>query len=146
MTRGFEVVSTYTDEDVTLPLRETENAAGYDIRAAKDFVVPKGGGIVLVPTGIKAFMEPDEFLMLVNRSSGPIKRGLVMPNSVGIIDADYYNTDQEIKWQVMNIGTEDVEIKKGERIAQGIFMKYLKADNDSASGSRTGGFGSTGEE
>jgi dUTP pyrophosphatase len=146
MNRGFEVVSTYTNEDVALPLRETANAAGYDIRAAKDFIVPKGGQIVLVPTGVKAFMESDEFLMLVNRSSGPIKRGLVMPNSVGIIDADYYNTDQEIKWQVMNIGTEDVEIKKGERIAQGIFMKYLRADNDSASGSRTGGFGSTGEE
>lgn len=148
MTRGFEIVSKYAKDNLQLPERSTTNAAGYDLRAAKDVVVAAGNTKpVLVPTGIKAYMEPDEVLLLVNRSSGPIKRGLVQPNAVGVIDADYYNSDShegEIFEQFVNIGSKDYTIHKGDRICQGIFVKYLVVDGDTGGKEkRTGGFGST---
>ena len=74
------------------------------------------------------------------------KKGLVLANSVGIIDKDYYgneDNDGHIMFAVWNFKAEDVKIEKGERIGQGIFQKYLVTDDDSAEGERTGGFGST---
>lgn len=103
---------------------------------------------VLVPTGIKAYMRDDEFLQLANRSSNPLKRLLVLTNGVGVIDSDYYNNpDNEghIMFQFTNFGFRDVLIKKGERIGQGIFLPFLKADQDQAANPRTGGFGSSGK-
>ena len=101
----------------------------------------------LVHTGIKASMEEDEVLMLYNRSSNP-KRGLVLANSVGVIDADYYNNesnDGEIIFAFYNFMPFDVKIKVGDRIGQGVFQKFLRPevglkikDID-----RTGGLGST---
>lgn len=92
-------------------------------------------------------MQPDEVLMLFNRSSGPLKRRLILPNGVGIIDADYYNNpanEGEIFVQLLNYGLFDYHVKKGERIAQGIFMPYLTADDESMpKNDRAGGFGST---
>ncbi|CAK1241109.1 dUTP pyrophosphatase (dUTPase) (Dut) [Fructobacillus cardui] len=152
--RGFEIVSQYENAGLTLPARSTERAAGYDFAAATDIVIlaPTEGvqKPVLIPTGIKAYMQADEYLQLVSRSSLPKKKHLVMPNAVGIIDADYYNNEQnegEIMVQVLNISQEDVVIKKGERIAQGIFLPYLLADQDedTIKAVRAGGFGSTGE-
>ena len=103
----------------------------------------------LVPTGIKAYMKDDEFLMLANRSSSPLKRSLILPNGVGIIDADYYNNpnnEGEIFVQLVNFGLKDQLIKKGDRIGQGIFLPYLVADNDEGGKeTRTGGFGSSGK-
>lgn len=101
---------------------------------------------VLVPTGIKAYMGEDEFLQLANRSSNPLKRFLVLANGVGVIDSDYYdNPDNEghIMFQFTNFGLTDVTIKKGERIGQGIFLPFLKADQDTTNALRTGGFGSS---
>ena len=102
---------------------------------------------VLVPTGIKAYMPKNEFLMLVNRSSGPLKRRLILPNGVGVVDADYYNNESnegELFFQLINYGVKDVVIKKGERIGQGIFMPFLTADDEEQPQSdRVGGFGST---
>ncbi|KIZ39547.1 dUTP diphosphatase, partial [Raoultella ornithinolytica] len=105
---------------------------------------------VLVPTGIKAYMQEGEYLQLVSRSSGPIKKKLIMPNGVGVVDGDYYNNEKnegEIVLQFLNFGDEDVAIKKGERIGQGIFLPFLLADQDADDIKvvRAGGFGSTGE-
>lgn len=100
----------------------------------------------LVKTGVKAYMQEDEALYLYNRSSNPIKRFLLLSNGVGVIDSDYYNNpdnDGEIMFQFINFGLHPVTIKKGERIGQGVFKKFLKADNDKATGERKGGHGST---
>ena len=104
---------------------------------------------VLVPTGIKSYMQEDEYLQLANRSSNPLKHFLVLPNGVGIVDSDYYNNpDNEghIYFQLLNFGLFDKEIKKGDRIGQGIFLPFLKADADEENdmNERTGGFGSSG--
>lgn len=105
----------------------------------------------LVPTGIKAYMGEDEYLQLVNRSSGPLKNFLVLPNGVGVIDSDYYNNEANeghIYVQLLNFGLFDKTIQKGERIAQGIFLPFLKADQERDEPmeyqERTGGFGSSG--
>ncbi len=100
----------------------------------------------LVPTGVKAYMQEDEVLYIYNRSSGPLKRFLSESNAVGIIDSDYYSNpsnDGHIFVQFINFGLGEQKIKKGEKIAQGIFSKYLITDDDSAEGIRTGGHGST---
>lgn len=102
----------------------------------------------LVPTGIKAYMRDDEFLQLANRSGNPIKNFLHLANGVGIIDQDYYNNEKNeghIMFQFINWGLRTKKIEKGNRIGQGIFIPFLKADNDSASAKREGGFGSTKE-
>ena len=148
--RGFEVAKGFEDKEINLPVRKTKNSAGYDVEAAEDAVVPvhtPGGKPTLIKTGLKAFFENDEFLMLVNRSSNPGKKGLVLANSVGIVDSDYYgnpDNDGHIMFAFYNMSDKDTEIKKGDCIGQGIFQKYFLVDNDTAEGERTGGFGSTG--
>lgn len=101
----------------------------------------------LVPTGVKAYMQDDEYLKVYNRSSNPMKTGLIVSNGVGIIDSDYYdNKDNEghIFVQFINLGREPHIIKKGDKIAQGIFAKGLVADEDNFNDTeRKGGFGST---
>lgn len=170
--RGFEIVSTFEDKGLNLPQRATKHAAGYDFEAASDVTIPsiwKSGifeGLktllgkdeqsiiqeekklkpVLVPTGIKSYMGDEEYLQLANRSSNPLKRFLILSNGVGVIDSDYYNNpDNEghIMFQFTNFGLRDVQIKKGERIGQGIFLPFLKADQDVSGNVRTGGFGSS---
>lgn len=149
MKRGFEVVKGFEEKDIHLPIRKTKYSAGYDIEAAEDVVIPKyvdGMTPTLVPTGLKVFMQEDEVLFLYNRSSNPKKRGIVLANGVGVIDKDYYgnmDNDGQIFFAFYNIGKEDVFIKKGEAIGQGIFSKYLLVDDDQASGIRKSGFGST---
>ena len=106
--------------------------------------------MAMVPTGVKAYMKPDEVLYIHIRSSLAVKRQLVLMNSVGVVDADYYNNpDNEghIFIALWNRGKEAVTLKAGERLAQGVFMKYLLADGDTAGKGqdRQGGFGSTGK-
>ena len=147
--RGFEIAKGYEDKEINLPIRKTKYAAGYDFEAAEDTIVPAfkpGISPTLIKTGIKAYMLDDEMLCLYNRSSNPKKKGLVLANSVGIIDKDYYgnsDNDGHIMFAFYNFKDEDVLIKKGECIGQGIFEKYLVADTDISGGERTGGFGST---
>ena len=147
--RGFEIAKGFENSNINLPIRKTKYSAGYDIEAAEDTVVPsfkKGSNPTLIKTGLKAYMQDDEYLMLCNRSSNPKKKGLILANSVGIVDKDYYgNTDNDghIMFAFYNIKEEDIEIKKGEAIGQAIFQKYLVVDNDNAEGERSGGFGST---
>ena len=160
--RGFEIVSKYKQEGIILPKRATKGSAGYDLTAAVDIVVPsvfkalKSGTesesnpmkSTLVPTGIKAYMPSNEYLLLANRSSNPMKRQLAVPNGIGVTDADYYGNEGnegEIFVQMINYGLEDVTITKGERIAQGIFSKYeVVDDEEDAFDERIGGFGSSG--
>ncbi len=148
-TRGFEIAKGFEDKGINLPERKTKYSAGYDIEAAEDCVIPAfkpGQKPVLVKTGIKAYMQNDEYLMLCNRSSNPGKKGLILANSVGIVDADYYgNPDNDglIMYAFYNFFAGDVQIKKGDVIGQAIFKKYEIIDSDNASGERVGGFGST---
>lgn len=150
--RGFEIAKGYEDKDIHLPVRKTKHAAGYDVEAAEDIIIPAfkpGQKPTLIPTGLKAYCQDDEFYMLINRSSGP-KKGMVMSNSIGIIDADYYENetnDGHFFFQYYNILDHDIEIKKGDVIGQVIFQKYLIVDNDQAEDNvRKGGFGSTDEK
>lgn len=162
--RGFEIVSKFKNEDIHLPVRKTNASAGYDFEAAESLIVPSiwkvlaekvfigeatGLKATLIPTGIKSYMLDDEYLQLSIRSGTALKTGLILANGVGIVDSDYYNNpDNEghIMFPVHNLGFRDKLIKKGERIGQGLFLNYLKADDDMTDGVRTGGFGSTDKE
>lgn len=138
-------MSGFTDTEL-LPKRETAHAAGYDLSVAKEVSIAPGE-IILVPTGVKAYMQDGEVLYLYDRSSNPRKKGLVLINSVGVIDGDYYNNpanEGHIFAQMKNITDQTITLSAGERIVQGVFMPFLIADGDQASGERTGGFGSTG--
>ncbi len=147
--RGFEVAKGFENANINLPVRKTKYSAGYDIEAAEDCIIPSfkpGQAPTLIKTGLKAYMLEDEYLMLCNRSSNPKKKGLVMANSMGIVDADYYenaDNDGHFMFSFYNTKSEDVQIKKGECIGQAIFQKFYTVDEDNAQGQRTGGFGST---
>lgn len=148
---SFESVKRIT-EVIRLPERGTTGSAGYDFFAVEDTTIEpfhQGGKPTLVRTGIKANLGiKNNFLMLANRSSNPGKLGLVMANSIGVIDKDYYNNpdnDGEIMFSYYNVGNEPVTIEKGNKVGQGIIMNYLTTSNDNVTEERTGGFGSTGQ-
>ena len=147
--RGFEIAKGFEEKQINLPVRKTKYSAGYDIESAEDCIIPtfkKGMKPTLVKTGLKAYMQDDEYLMLCNRSSNPGKKGLILANSIGIVDKDYYgnpDNDGAIMFAFFNVKEEDIEIKKGDCIGQAIFQKYFVADGDMAQGERMGGFGST---
>lgn len=146
--RGFEVISKYAGK-VDLPTRKTGCSAGYDLASAED-VVLLPHKVTIVPTGLKAYMQNDEYLGLHVRSGISIKNNISCINNVGIVDADYYgNAENEghIMVPLINHGDEPFTISRGMRVAQGIFYKYLTVDGDEAGvgEAREGGFGSTGE-
>lgn len=100
----------------------------------------------LVATGVKCRMPENTYLELNIRSSCPLKYWLILANSVGVIDADYYNNpdnEGEIFFQIINLSPFPIQLKKGDIIGQGIFKEYLTTEDDAAGGERTGGFGST---
>lgn len=148
--RGFELVREDMRKNkvkcILLPKRSTKNSAGYD------FFLPKNVAILphdsaFVCTDVKAYMQEDEVLLLHIRSSIG-KRGIVLSNCTGIIDSDYYSNptnDGNIGIMLRNMTDEVVELMGGEKIMQGIFTKYLIADNDNATEERIGGIGSTGK-
>jgi dUTP pyrophosphatase len=147
-TRGFELVSNYLHTGIELPSRKTAHSAGYDFASAEDVTI-EPSEIKLVPTGIKAYMPQDEVLKLYARSSIALNKQLILANGVGVIDADYYGNESNeghILLPMFNAGKKAVTILKGERIAQGIFEKYLASEDELiVSKKRTGGFGSTGK-
>ncbi|UXD81417.1 deoxyuridine 5'-triphosphate nucleotidohydrolase [Lactococcus phage D4044] len=193
MTRQFVKLN----KNATLPERATEYSAGYDISASETVTI-QPDEIKMVSTGLAVQLGDDEVLKLYDRSSNPVKRGIALINSVGIIDSDYYPNEfkglfmniskepvtiskgqrimqgvfvkylslihivkrgialinsvgiidsdyypNEFKGLFMNISKEPVTISKGQRIMQGVFVKYLTTDDDNANGKRTGGFGSS---
>ena len=146
-TRGFQKIKKYLKNDFTMPSRQTPHSAGYDFYLPEEITL-EPGQLKMVPTGIKAYMQSDEYLGIHIRSSMATKKSLCLVNNEGIIDSDYYNNpDNEghIMLPLINYGKEPVVLPKNERIAQGIFYKFLTADDDAATGKklRSGGFGST---
>lgn len=122
---------------IDVPLTLGEAAAAVKSANAK---------ITLVSTGMKCQLEEGTYLELSVRSSCPLKHWLILGNSVGIIDADYYNNpdnEGEIFFQIINLAPFPIQLKKGDAIGQGIIKSYLTTENDNATGERTGGFGST---
>lgn len=144
--RRFAWIRAYQNADLPLPVRKTAHAAGYDLAAA-DRVVIQPGEVGLVPTGLKAYMEQGEFLALAVRSSLAVKRRLMLANGLGVIDADYVDNPENeghIMVALYNGSSAMVVVEQGERVAQGIFLRYEVVEGDAAEGARTGGFGSTG--
>lgn len=141
--RGFEKLT----REAILPSRATPFSAGYDFRAcipvSSGSITIEPGQTAAIPTGITAYMPADEVLLLFIRSGLARKQGLTLQNAVGVVDSDYYGN--EIIFLVRNEGVDPVLVRSGDRIGQGIFTKYLLADNDQPPEvRRTGGFGSTG--
>lgn len=139
-------------EDARLPELSTSKAAAYDFFAAETVVIPPTIGSVvnnkpvLVKTGIKVSMSDDEVFIIANRSGNPGKRGLVLANGIGIIDADYYDIEGEICFNFFNFSDGNVEVSAGDKIGQGFFLDIKRAVYGFTDNSviRTGGFGSTG--
>ena len=136
------------DPSLPLPEYQTPGAAGFDLSASGDVEVPPGQ-IALVPTGLVIEVPAGHVLGIFARSSTPLKRGLMVANGVGLIDQDYCGATDEIKVQVLNFTPAAVQIRKGDRIAQGLFLpvalaEWREASGDLRGGSR-GGFGATGE-
>lgn len=149
MTRGFVVVGDKhrkADGEIKLPVRSDPRSAGYDFYSPVDIVIQPNESKLFF-TDVKAYMEDDEVLMLYVRSSmGKIP--VVIANGTGIIDSSYYSNpdnDGNIGFRLLNLGKEDYVVHIGDRIGQGVFMKYLITDNDNATGDRVGGFGSSGK-
>ena len=150
--RGFKVVKDecrkHPKVEIKLPKRGTKNSAGYDICTPVDILIPAHGFSELVQTDIKAYMGEDEVLKIYPRSSIGFKKKLMLVNTTGIIDSDYYenpDNDGNIGFAFYNMSDVDVLIKAGERVLQGIFTKYLITEDDNADEVRTGGTGSTGK-
>lgn len=129
-----------------LPKRGSRKSAGYDFYAPLNYEI-RPGEDVKICTGVRCFMEEDEFLMIVPRSSLGFKYGIRLANTVAIVDADYVNSDNEglIYIKLHNGGNETVNIKKGDRFCQGIFIKYGITDDDDVTTERNGGIGSSGK-
>ena len=129
-----------------LPKRSTNNSAGYDFESIVSFVLHKGE-TKKIPLGIKVIMNKDEMLMLVVRSSIGFKHNVRLCNQVGIIESDYYDNptnEGHLFIKLQNEGNDDFVVNKGDRICQGIFVKFLTIDDEEEINSvRTGGIGST---
>lgn len=172
----FEKIEKYKDSNLPLPVRKTAGSAGYDFTVAEDVVIPsylklakemfrnRKDGVysldemtkltksikakpTLVPTGIKCYLDKNQYLELSVRSSCPLKYWLILANGVGIIDSDYVdNPDNEghIFFQIINLSPLDIQLKKGDIIGQGIIKNYETVEEDCPEQeARAGGFGST---
>lgn len=162
----FEIAKGFEDYGINLPKRSTASSAGYDFEAAEDVTIPsifeqyfiyssernlslsskKNHKGALVKTGVKVKLPESKFLSLNARSSNFNKLGLMLANSVGVIDSDYYENqenDGHIMFNFVNFGFEEITIKKGDRIGQGIIQDFYKTIDDSSDSERLGGFGST---
>lgn len=149
--RGFQRLSTAKTE-YRLPERSTNFSAGYDFFAPYK-VTCKPHEITFIRTGVKAYMMEDEVLLIFNRSSNPIKKGLILVNGVGVVDRDFFNNkndEGEIGFMFYNMKNEDVVIERGDKLGQGMFTTFFKTSADmgkefDATKQRQGGFGSTGK-
>ena len=146
--RGFEICKGFEDV-ATLPTRGSKNSAGYDFYIPlyyKNFAIPANSTNYII-SGVKSYMLEDEYLQMHIRSSVGIKKGIILSNITGIIDSDFYNNEENegnITIALTNLTDKRVTFHSGDRICQGIFTKYLKADNDNTKENRTGGIGSSG--
>lgn len=132
--------------EIPLPTRATSGSAGYDYTATCTVTLQPGEAAV-IPTGLRAQMEQGWVLMTFPRSSMGFKHGMRLANTVGIIDSDYYYAQNEghIMIKIVNGGDHTLTIHAGERFAQGVFLPYGLAEEESVQTERSGGFGSTGK-
>lgn len=134
------------DKELPLPVYETDGSVGFDL-VARETVEVAPGAITLVPNNIVVSVPEGYMLMLASRSSTPMKRGVQLPNGIGVIDMDYSGPEDEIKTLVYNFTRESHTIKRGDKISQGIFVKVGIAEweeTDASKNPNRGGFGSTG--
>lgn len=147
--RGFEEVrpeAKKQEVEAIMPVRGSKSSAGYDFATPVEVTIPANGK-ALIWTDVKAYMQTGEVLLLDVRSSIGIKKGLMLANTIGVIDSDYYenpSNDGNIGICLRNLTDEDITLEAGERIAQGIFIPFLVADNGNTDAEREGGIGSTG--
>jgi dUTP pyrophosphatase len=134
------------DSTVALPAYGTDESAGFDLAAAHDIVIAPRQ-IVLVRTGLVIEVPTGHFLGIFARSSTPLKRGLIVSNGVGVIDPDCSGPDDEVMIQVLNVTDAAVEVRRGDRLAQGIILPAPRVTWNEVTEIRTatrGGFGATG--
>lgn len=132
--------------DVTLPAYQTSESAGFDLAASEDVTI-QPSEVKLIPTGLVIEVPHGHFLGVFARSSTPLKRGLMVANGVGVVDPDYSGPQDEVKIEVVNFTQTPVEVKKGDRIAQGIFIPCRQvgwAEVEDIRVTSRGGFGATG--
>jgi dUTP pyrophosphatase len=130
---------------VTLPSYHTAGAAGFDLAASVGMTI-QPGEVTLVPTGLIIHVPADHFLGIFARSSTPLKRGLMVANGVGVVDADYCGPNDEIKIEVVNFTSAPVSVRPGDRLAQGVILPYVRAtwtESDATTAPTRGGFGAT---
>ncbi len=134
--------------EIKLPTRATSGSAGYDFHSPVSFEL-KPNETVTVPTGIRARMNDGWVLMIYPRSSLGFKFRMQLNNTVGIIDSDYYYSDNEghifIKFTNATNENKIISVSSGDGIAQGVFLPFGITEDDSANKKRNGGFGSTGK-
>ncbi|MBT3292704.1 dUTP diphosphatase [Candidatus Peregrinibacteria bacterium] len=134
------------DTSLPLPQYESKGAVGFDF-VTRETTTIEAGCIGLVPGNVIVKVPEGHMLIISPRSSLPRKKGLVCPHSIGVIDQDYHGPEDEILIQVQNITKEPVTVERGERIAQGLFVRVDRAEwqeVDSHGAETRGGFGSTG--
>jgi len=131
-------------DTINVPVRATKGSAGYDFCCPFE-VTLRPDETIKIPTGIRCRIDEGYVLQIYPRSSFGFKYQMALLNTVGIIDSDYYEADNEghIIIAVANHGNKDMVIKQGERFAQGLFVRYYLADEDEVKTNRHGGFGST---
>lgn len=134
-------------EEIKIPKRATKFSAGYDFFAPFGFIL-KPGETITIPTGIKCHLEEDKFLAIVPRSGLGFKYKLRLDNTLGVVDADFYNNESNeghifIKISNENNENKELKVNKGEAFAQGIILSYFLAEEEEITTERKGGFGST---
>jgi dUTP pyrophosphatase len=142
----MQVHITRLDPSVSLPKYETGGSAGFDLASNADMTIAPGQ-VTLVPTGLVIAVPDGHVLGIFARSSTPLKRGLMVANGVGLVDSDYRGPKDEIKIEVLNFTQAPVQIRKGDRLAQGVIMPFVRAkwlEQEAAAAPSRGGFGSTG--
>ncbi len=134
------------DNTLPLPQYHSAGAAAFDL-IARESVIVQPQEIALIPANVIVKVPEGYALLLLPRSSLPKKKSLVFPHSIGLIDQDYHGPEDELRMQVQNIGKEPVTVERGERLAQGLFVKIERAEwqeTDGHGAKTRGGFGSTG--
>ncbi|MBI2463763.1 dUTP diphosphatase [Candidatus Peregrinibacteria bacterium] len=133
------------DTNLPLPIYETSGSVGFDFLAREDVEIPSGQ-IALIPSNVIIEVPEGYMLIVASRSSTPLRKGLTPPHGFGIIDHDYCGPEDEVKIQVYNFTKDSVHVKRGEKIAQGVFVridKFAFEEVLSLSQASRGGFGST---
>jgi dUTP pyrophosphatase len=135
-----------SNPEIPFPEYKTRDAAAFDFASSEDMAIPPKS-VALIPTGLYIQSPEGYFLAIFSRSSMPLKKGLSIPHGVGVLDPDYSGPNDQVLIQLYNFTDQPVEVKKGERVAQGMFLPVRQIEWEEAHGLREnsrGGFGSTG--